>query len=77
MAAADFQETLQSRHTRLRQLVSSCDLVDEQSQTSIGFSELVDALLVLYNECSKDSFKRNKYANGFVKKCELYFSLPR
>jgi len=70
MADADFDDTLHSRHARLRQLISHRDFVDEQSETSIGINELVDALFVLYNECSKDALKRNKYAAGFVKKCE-------
>jgi len=71
MADADFDETLHSRHTRLRQLISHDDFLEEQSETSVGFNELVDALFVLYNECSKDSLKRNKYAVGFVKKCKF------
>jgi len=70
MAVAASDETLVERHTRLRQIVCGRELLDDQSETSIGLSELVDALFVLYNECSKDSFKRNKYAAGFVKKCE-------
>jgi len=74
MADANFHEALHCRHTRLCQLISSRDFVDERSETSIGFSELLDALFVLYNECSKDSLKRNKYAAGFVKKCECWFS---
>jgi len=55
----------------LRQLICSVECV-EPPEIAVGFSELLDALFVLYNECSKDSFKRNKYATGFVKKCESY-----
>jgi len=70
MAEADSEETLFSRQMKLRQLIYGREFAGEQPETSVSCSELLDALFVLYNECSKDSFKRNKYAAGFVKKCE-------
>jgi len=70
MADADSDETLVNRQTKLCQLIRRHDFAIEESGISLGISELLDALFVLYNECSKDSFKRNKYATGFVKKCE-------
>ena len=72
MDDVDSDETLINRQTRLRQLICGRDVVDEQQDIPVGFNELLDALFVLYNECSKDSFKRNKYASGFVKKCEYF-----
>jgi len=72
-ARGDFDQTVISRQARLRQLICDSDCV-EQPDISLGYSELLDALFVLYNECSKDSFKRNKYATGFVKKCESFFA---
>ena len=72
MAGADSCDTLVNRHTRLLQLICGREVVDENSDTLMGFNELLDALFVLYHECAKDSFKRNKYAAGFVKKCESF-----
>ena len=72
MAAVDSDETLVNRQMKLRQLIGGRELDDELPDTPVGFSELLDALFVLYNECSKDSLKRNKYAAGFVKKCKYF-----
>jgi len=72
MADTDCDKTLVNRQAKLRQMICGGECV-EPSAIPIGFSELLDALFVLYNECSKDSFKRNKYATGFVKKCEFFY----
>jgi len=72
MADTDYDKILVNRQAKLRQLISGRECV-EPSEIPVGFNELLDALFVLYNECSKDSFKRNKYATGFVKKCEFLF----
>ena len=31
---------------------------------------LIDALLVLYEECTSDEFKKNQYISKFIKKCK-------
>jgi len=71
MSEIDYDKTLFNRQIRLRQLICGREFAGEQTEMSVGLScnELLDALFVLYNECSKDSLKRNKYATDFVKKC--------
>jgi len=72
MADGDSIATPVNRQMRLRQLIYGRESVGQHPETLIGVTELLDALFVLYNECTKDSFKRNKYAVGFVKKCEYF-----
>jgi citron Rho-interacting kinase len=66
---------ISSRASRLNSLILNRPeaLGKEQKDicSAINREGLLDALFVLYNECSKDSLKkRNKNINDFATKCE-------
>ncbi len=63
-------ESVSSRITRLQQLLSGktgrkVPLLDKDA--------LLDAMVVLYNECLPEFMMRDKNVSTFVKKCMLFF----
>lgn len=63
-------ESVSSRITRLQQLLSGrtgrkVPLLDKDA--------LLDAMVVLYSECSTDAMTRDKNISTFVKKCRSSF----
>lgn len=61
--------------------INGCGIEKENDKFSrylLAKEGLLDALLVLYDECNNDAFKRNSYISKFIKKCKYrarYISL--
>lgn len=64
-------EPIIRRIRRLHTLVSSGGLEAGQHGALVGQEGLLDALLVLYEECNKDYLKREENITTFINKCEF------
>lgn len=64
-------EPIIKRILQLHSLISSGGLEAGQHGALVGQEGLLDALLVLYEECSKDYLKREENVTTFINKCEF------
>lgn len=62
-------EPIIKRIRQLRSLVCSAGLEAGQHGVLAGQEGLLDALMVLYEECNKDYLKREENVSAFVNKC--------
>ena len=69
MEEADVEPIIK-RIRQLRSLVCSGALEAGQHGALAGQEGLLDALLVLYEECNKDYLKREENVSTFVNKCK-------
>jgi len=67
-------EPIISKTSKLNQLLQD-KLVRGSSTLQINREGLIDALLVLYEECTSDELKKNQYISKFVKKCKYVFEI--
>jgi citron Rho-interacting kinase len=65
------RESIVTRLSKLNQLLVGRGSSLSVCKSLVSHDGLLDALLVLYDECSKDLMTKNQHTATFVKKCEL------
>lgn len=70
MSSGDTKEPVVTRLSKLCQILEGRGLSCNEYKNLLSPDGLIDTLLVLYDECSKESVSsRSRYAKSFVQKC--------
>ena len=65
-------DSIASRTSKLNQMFQGRKLKADQ-KSIVGREGLLDALFVLYDECSSECLMKNEYIAEFVKKCKYMY----
>lgn len=72
MSSADARELVVTRLSKLHQLLEGRGHTCNDYRNLITPDGLLDVLLLLFDECSKDSVaSRSRHARAFIEKCEF------
>jgi len=72
MSSSDCGELVVTRLSKLHQMLEGRSLACGDYKNLLCPDGLIDVLLVLFDECSKDSvYSKSRHAKAFVEKCEL------
>lgn len=72
MSSTDSRELVVTRLSKLHQLLEGRGLTCSEHRNLITPDGLLDVLLLLFDECSKDSVaSKSRHARAFIEKCEF------